>query len=211
MENDKATPDRGDGKGQGMNNLALPATLVAIVAMFAFAQSAIAEAEISEVGFNCNNGGCRSNARDAAKYQFSYALINNSSYIVKRVILKARVIGWSKCLEVRTHHSNTNTQNGVTFSFNEEWIADTFDVGVAELKKNGFEVRGNIRSTYEDNMSRKETNCPIVEVRYDAEKDEWRYNRKDQNTTFEAEPGNVFMWKAAGTAGHVDCKVATRS
>lgn len=190
---------------------------LATAAVLALAPPALAGGSINEKGFNCAGGtdtgdsdSCRSKARDAAIYEFSFAVINNSSYDLEHAILKAKLATDSNWSEVREHSANINDHEGVTFSFDDAWIADKLGTDTTTLETTGFYVRGEIRSVYSGGGgTQKQTNCPIVQLKYQS--GEWRYNKKDQNTTYPATKNQAFMWKPEGTAGNVSCKVASET
>lgn len=178
--------------------------------------TAMAQSVYKEKEFSCAGGtseaikSCAESAREYAANPFSYAVLGSGAYILAHANLEARQRGTSGWTQIANHSSKIKDNQGVTFSFNAEWLADKLGVDMTALRDTGFEVRGRIKSVniLEIKGNRRRAKCHAAEATYNTIVKRWDYRKADtQSGWAPAEPDNTYIWKASGTASDVKCGV----
>lgn len=181
------------------------------------AGAAYAEPNYAEKGFICTSGtseekdSCRDTAREYAKYSFSYVVMGPDAYALTHANLEGRLASGSDWIPIARHSSNIKVNQGVTFSFDAEWMAAKLGFDVETLRQTGFHVRGDIKSANVVLRGDRKDKCPRVEVIYDSIAKAWEYRPKTGTAWLAAEAGKAVIWKASGTASDVKCGTKSES
>lgn len=149
--------------------------------------------------------GCKIAGANNNNAAFSFNMVNPMAYIVERTWVRARRAGDSSWIEVDDHKANITSGRGVSFRFNEEWIAGKLHTDVETLQSKGFNFRFKIKSV--GGGSGREDTCKLAEVAYDADKGTWSWRQKGSSDWKPAGKGHAFTYKAGGSVNAVKCHV----
>jgi hypothetical protein len=164
-----------------------------------------------EESFTCsgwaNNSeyGCKISGANNNNAPFSFNMVNPMAYIVERTWARARLADVSSWTEVADHKANIASGSGVSFRFDEEWIAAQLSTDVATLQSKGFEFRFKIKSV--GGGSGREDTCKVSEVAYNASSGTWSWRQKSADDWKPAGQDHAFTYKAGGSVNAVTCRV----
>jgi hypothetical protein len=162
--------------------------------------------------FTCNQVannleyGCKISGGNNNNAAFSFNLVNPSSYIVERTWARARLADESSWTEIADQKGNIASGAGLSFRFDEEWIAGKLNTNVDTLRAKGYQFRFKIKSV--GGGAGREDTCDIAEVAYNASSGIWSW-RKKENTGSSWDPageGHAFVYKAGGSVNAVKCR-----
>jgi len=108
--------------------------------------------------------GCRHAGANNNNAAFSFNMVNPMAYIVERTWVRARLTGESSWTEIDDHKANITSERGLSYRFDEEWIAGKLNTDVETLQSKGFDFRFKIKSV--GGGSGREDTCKLAVVAY---------------------------------------------
>ena len=158
-----------------------------------------------DTAYNTNEKGCKEGSKKHTKGQFNFNLVNPMAYVVERTWLRARLADDKNWTEVRNRSANIQSVDGVSFQFNEQWIAQKLGTDVATLRQKGYHFRPKIKSVGAG--AGREDKCKRSEVSYDDDSAKWTWRKEGGSKSYPAEKGHTFVYKASGSVNDVKCAI----